>query len=148
MSQVCTILLDCSPSEKEELKGLLVDLAKKSGWGVYFDYPTEFPHSENFIIDLSDDFQYPNCEFLLNYDGCIHNGMANEHTFAERMLYVRNAILTLLQKKDKISLFIGESSNLLSDYELVETTDADIYNELLKHNDCLYPSVHYVIKKA
>lgn len=147
MSQVCTILLDCSPSGKEELKGLLVDLAKKSGWGVYFDYPTEFPHSENFIIDLSDDFEYPNCERLLTLDECIYYGKLDEQPFAERMLYVRDVILILLQKKDKISLFIGVSSNLLSDYELAETTGADIYNELLKHNDYRYPSVHYVIRK-
>ncbi len=137
MSQICMISFDLDARKQGALKARLTDHAKESGFGVYFGEPMPFPDGSTFHFDLSDDFEYPNCEKLLAF--------RNAETYdseirpqRERIRYICKTVSLCLDCTGELRLYTSEDSGALpEEYQIVRTNENGLAHALETNYDRL-----------
>ncbi len=125
MSSICIVSFDPNTAELDSLTYRLTENAKKHGFGIYLGEPMPFADGSRFHFDLSDDFRFPNCEYLLANPAWEKENQEIK-PLAQRIRYIYETIQICLEYTAELSLYIsGDSGALPDDYRTERITLGD-----------------------
>lgn len=117
------------------------------GSGYIEPFLSKFDLSEYFVISISDNKIYDNCELLLLPDNCYLNGEKSNNPFDNRMRKLKNVLDVFLTFTSEIHLFIGDSGVLFEELMHLNITLDKFCMYAHKLNSISAPDIHFVIKQ-